>query len=322
MCNPSSSFSGEYALQLQCGHCCVERLAMHRTPDPGGVGEVVVEERLPQLPTEVYTLVAQKLPVEDLPSTRLVSKNWYTATNRAVRSFGKNSFFAGSQLHTAIHKFPGLTSLDLTFLPLDKAPQYLKILTPLTSLQSISMYYTAAETSPAWALLQQQTCLTSFQAVSLEYAPAAGIQDSFLYKIADLQSLVSLNMSLSSLATDAGVRSLSCLTNLQSLRLPVSKYEACFSANSVSVVTVLSQLTFLSLAGWAVNDVHVKSLTCLTRLQHLDLSQCERLSCLCFMTLMDFPQLERVQIVRDDDWILDVILSMFQSLRPSVKLQL
>ena len=141
------------------------------------------------------------------------------------------------------------------------------------------MYYTAAQTSPGWALLHQQTCLTRFCTVSLEYGPEAGIQDPFLHKIASLQTLVSLDMSLSSQATDTGMRSLSCLTNLHSLRLPVSKYGACFSANSVSVLTVLSQLTFLSLDGWAIHDVHVRSLTHLARLQHLDLSQCERLTC-------------------------------------------
>lgn len=286
---------------------------MPLTLEPGEVGAVVHEEELPQLPVDLYELVAQKLPVEDLPSLRLVSKKWYTATNKAVRIFGKKGFFSESQLenlHIAIHKFPGLTSLDLTFLPLGRTPQYLNMLIPLTSLQSINMYYTAAQTSPGWALLHQQTCLTSFRAISLEYGAEAGIQDRFLQKVAGLQTLVSLDMSLSSLATDAGIRSLCCLTNLQSLRLPVSKYEAYFSANCVSVLTVLNQLTFLSLDGWAICDVHVKLLTRLTYLRRLDLSQCERLSCLCFMPLLDFPQLDQLNIVRGDDWIFDAILAM------------
>lgn len=292
-----------------------------------GVDENAHEDnpQLPQLPVDVYELVAQKLPAEDLPSLRLVSKKWYTATNKAVRIFGKNGFFSESQLdnlHVAIHKFTGLTSLDLAFLPLGKTPQYLKTLTPLTSLQSVCMYYTAAQTLPGWALLHQQSCLTSFHAVSLEYDTEAGIQDPFLQKVAGLQTLVSLDMSLSSLVTDAGIRSLSCLTNLQSLRLPVSKYAACFSANCVSVLTVLNHLTFLSLDGWAINNVHLKSLTRLTCLQHLDLSQCERLSCLCFMPLLEFPQLEQLEIVRGDDWIPDAVVDMFTLLRPSVKLRL
>ena len=295
---------------------------------PEAVGEVLIEEELPELPADVYDLVAQKLPAEYLPSLRLVSKNWYTATNKAVRTFGKNGFFSHSQLehlHTAIHKFPGLTSLDLTystFLPLATTPHYLKILTPLTSLQSICMYYTAAQTSRGWALLHQQTCLTRFCTVSLDYGPEAGIRDPFLHKIASLQTFVSLDMYLSSQATDAGMRSLSCLTNLHSLRLPVPKYGACFSANSVSVLTVFSQLTFLSLDGWAIHDVHVRSLTHLARLQHLDLSQCERLTCYCFMPLMEFPQLQQLEIVRGDDWIVDAIVAMFGLLRPSIKLQL
>ena len=86
---------------------------MPLTLKPGEVGEVLIEEELPELPVDVYDLVAQKLPAEDLPSLRLVSKKWYTATNKAVRIFGRNGFFSQSQLehlHTAVHKFPGLTA--------------------------------------------------------------------------------------------------------------------------------------------------------------------------------------------------------------------
>lgn len=289
------------------------------------VGKMVHEEELPQLPEDVYELVAQKLPAADLPSLRLVSKKWYTATNHAVLVFGKDGFFSESQLenlHIAVQKFPGLTSLNLTCLPCQKTLQYLKTLAPLTSLQSITMYYMEAQTASGWALLHQQTCLSSFCANSLEYDPEAGIQDSFLHKVAGLQTLVSLDMSLSNLATDTGIRSLSCLTNLQALRLPVSKYGACFSASSVSALILLNRLTFLSLDGWALDNVHLHILTCLTGLQHLDLSQCERLNCLCFMPLLDFPQLELVEIVRGDDWISDAMLAMFILQRPSVKLRL
>ena len=35
-------------------------------------------EELPQLPKDVYELVAQKLPAAYLPSLRLVSKKWQT----------------------------------------------------------------------------------------------------------------------------------------------------------------------------------------------------------------------------------------------------
>ena len=291
------------------------------------MAEVVHEEqKLPQqLPIDVYKLVAQKLPAADLPSLRLVSKTWYATTNKAVRTFGKEGFLSKAQLenlHVAIQKSSGLTSLDLTFLPLNNIPHYLKILTPLTSLQSISLYYTAAQTAAGWALLHQQSCLTKFHAVILEYGTEAGIQDSFLHQVAGLQTLVSLDMSLSSLATDTGIRSLSCLTNLMSLRLPVSKYEACFSASSVSALTVLNRLTFLSLQSWPLKSSHLNSLTCLTGLQHLDLSECESLNTLCFMLLLDFPRLERVDLERDDERFTDAIVAMYEFQRPSVKLWL
>ena len=103
---------------------------MPLTSDPEAVAEVVhEEEELPQLPTDVYRLVAQKLPAADLPFLRLVSKKWYAATNKAVRTFGKKGVWSQSQLenlHVAVQKFPGLTSLDLTFLPRGNTLPYLK----------------------------------------------------------------------------------------------------------------------------------------------------------------------------------------------------
>ena len=170
--------------------------------------------------------------------------------------------------------------------------------------------------------MHQQSCLTNFRAASLECATEAGIQDPFLHKVAGMQTLVTLDMPLSSLATDTGISSLSCLTNLMALSLPVSKHGACFSASSVSALTVLTQLTFLSLGGWALNSVHLNSSTSLTGLQHLDLSNCEELDTLCFMPLLDFPQLECLDIVRDDEWFSDAVVAMYEFLRPSVKLRL
>lgn len=235
----------------------------------------------------------------------------------------KGSFrWLSLQIFTLPYKSSGLTSLDLTLLPLDNTPHFLKILTRLMSLQSTSMYYKGAQTAAGWALLHQQTCLTKFRAVSLEYGTEAGIQDSFLHKVAGLQTLVSLDMSLSSLATDTGIRSLSCLTNLMALRLPVSKYEACFSGSSVSVLTVLNRLTFLSLHGWALKSVHLNSLSCLTGLQHLDLSECESLNTLCFMPFLHFPRLQIVDIVKGDYWVSDAIVAMYEFQRPWVKLRL
>ena len=183
------------------------------------------------------------------------------------------------------------------------------------------MYYVAAQTADGWALLQQQKGLTSFRAVSLEYAYEAGIEDPFLFKIADMHSLVSLDMQLSSLATDTGLRSLSCLTNLVSLQLPVAKQGARLSANSLSVFTALTGLTLLSLGGWPIKDADVNSLTCITSLRHLDLSRCQRLTCLCFMPLLQFSGLNTLEIVRDDDWMIDAIVSMFEFLRPSIELR-
>ncbi|KAL3130556.1 hypothetical protein ABBQ38_008364 [Trebouxia sp. C0009 RCD-2024] len=296
-------------------------------PPPSGL-EVAGEESqadLRLLCVDAYELVAQKLPAEDLPSLRLVSKQWYHAANKAVRLFGKPGFFSKSQLahlHLAAQKFSGLSTLDLTFLPLHNTSPYVKMLMPLTSLQNISMYYLAAQKADGWALLQQQKCLTTFRAVCLEYGAEAGIQDPFVLKVASLCTLVSLDMSLSSRVTDTGLRSLSCLTNLMSLELPVSKYEASFSANSLSVFTALTRLTFLSLRGWPVNDVDVNTLTCVTSLQHLGLSECEHLTCLCFMPLLQFPNLNTVEIVRGDDWMTDAIVTMFEFLRPSIKLVL
>lgn len=184
------------------------------------------------------------------------------------------------------------------------------------------MYYLAAQKAHGWALLQQQKCLTTFRAVCLEYSAEAGIQDPFLLKVASLCTLVNLDMSLSSLVTDAGLRSLSCLTNLMSLELPVSNHEASFSANSLSVFTALTRLTFLSLSGWPIQDVNVNILSSITSLQHLDLSQCERLTCLCFMPLLQFPGLHTFELVRGDDWVIGGIVGMFEFLRPSVKLRL
>ncbi|KAL3130560.1 hypothetical protein ABBQ38_008367 [Trebouxia sp. C0009 RCD-2024] len=287
-------------------------------------GEVPCQVDLRLLFLDAYELVAQKLPAEDLPSLRLVSKQWYHAANKAVLLFGKPGFFSKSQLahlHLAAQRFPGLSTLDLTFLPLHNTSPYLKTLMPLTSLQNISMYYLAAQKADGWALLQQQKCLTSFRSVSLDFI--GGFEDPLLLKVASLCTLVSLDMSLSSRVTDTGLRSLSCLTNLMSLELPVSKvYEAFFSAKSLSVFTALTRLTFLSLRGWPINDVDVNTLTCLTSLQHLGLSECERLTCLCFMPLLQFPNLNTVEIVRGDDWMIDAIVTMFEFLRPSIKLVL
>ena len=40
------------------------------------------------------------------------------------------------------------------------------------------------------------------------------------------------------------------------------------------------------------------------------------------MPLMEFPQLQRLELVRGDDWIVYAIVAMSGLLRPSIKLQL
>lgn len=279
---------------------------------------------LPELPLPVYCLIAQALPQEDLPSLRLVSKDCYQAANKAVRTFGQNGCVTNVQLDfldSCTHKFPSLSKLDLSFIPGNMA-KCLEPLRSVTTLQHITMYYTLAESTAGWTVLQQQAHLTSFCAVSLEYDAEAGMQDWFLHNIADLTALVKLDLPLSSLATDKGVRSLARLTNLQSLALQVSKWEARVSASSMTVFTDLCQLTSLSLEGWPVRDSDLIRMTSLINLRHIDLSQCERLSTLCFMPLLQFSHLQTLNIVRGDEWVSDYVVDMFCSLRPAVKLKL
>ena len=283
----------------------------------------VPHEELPKLPLAAYTLVARSLQHEDLSSLRLVSRAWCYAANRAVRYLNNSGFSMTKaqldNLHTVVEKFPGLSSVALI---LPNAEPYLKTLLPLTSLQSISLYWTAASSPAAWRLLQGQACLTSLRVACLEYGGESGVQDSYLQNLTVLQSLKELDLSLSTLATDAGIRTLSQLTQLHSLRLPVSKYDAEFSGSSANVFTALTRLTCLSLIGWPITDVEVIRMTCLSSLRFVDFSECEKLSCLSFMPLLQFPCLNSLSIVRGDEWLIEPIIAMFQLLRPNVKLQL
>lgn len=156
----------------------------------------------------------------------------------------------------------------------------------------------------------------------MEYGGDPGVQDPYLQKLTVLQSLKKLDLSLSTLATDAGIRTLSQLTHLHSLRLPVSKHDVEFPGSSAIVFTALTKLTCLSLIGWPITDVEVIRVTCLSSLRHINFSECERLSCLCFMPLLQFPCLNSLSLVRGDKWMIEPILAMFQVLRRSVNLQL
>lgn len=278
------------------------------------------------LPLSAYSCVAQHLPHRDLAALRLVSKAWYHAANQAVRQFGStDGFWTDVQLkylRLAVTKFPHVSTLNLTFLPLNRSTEPLQILSLLSSLRNLQLYYEAAESSAGWSLLQQQTALTSLRVACLEYGAEAGIQDQSLLRTASLQSLVTLDLPLSSLATADGVSNLSKLTNLQSLRLPVDKYEAGVGSSSLAVFTGLSQLTFLSLYGWPIVDHDVVCLTGLKELRHVDFSMCIRLSCLCLMPLLEFPNLHTLQMVRNEAWLPEVFACMFERLRPSVTFEL
>ena len=195
--------------------------------------DVLVTVELPVLPLAVYSLVAQALPHEDLRSLRLVSRAWSNAANGAVRSLNKRVLTIAHRdnFQTAVHRFPGISSINLAFVP--GAMQYMKILMPLTSLQSICLDWIAASSPTAWKLLQRQACLTSLRVGSLW---SVGVHDEVLQSLPVLGNLKKLDISLNQLVvTDAGIKALSQLVHLESLRLPVSKYAASFSGSSANV---------------------------------------------------------------------------------------
>ena len=133
---------------------------------------------------------------------------------------------------------------------------------------------------------------------------------------------MTLDLDLSNSVTDAAVRGLSNLTNLQLLRLPVSKYGASVTGRSMTVFITLIQLTHLSLEGWPLHDAHVAMMTALTNLQSIGMSMCRFSSSLSFMPLLQFPQLTALDIVRNEEWAEDAIVTMFELLKPHVKLGL
>lgn len=93
------------------------------------------------------------------------------------------------------------------------------------------------------------------------------------------------------------------------------------TGHSLSVFVALNHLTYLSLVGWPIRDGDLVSMTSLASLQHLDLSECMALSCLCFMPLLQFPYLRKLEFIRSDRWLVDPIVDIFESLKPSVELQ-
>ena len=285
-----------------------------------------VDAQLPQLPDPVCRMIAQFVHHDSLPALRLASKAWHDAVGPAVQRIGKEGWLSLDQLQNlqyAVQKFPGLSSLDLALLPGSKVgQQLLKNLMPLSRLRSLDMYYSQAQLPTGEQFILQQSHLTTFRAICLEYDPEAGILDSFVHKVANMRSLVQLDLPLSNLVTDAAVQSLSCLTNLQSLRLPVSKLGAEVTGSSMTVFTALFLLTHLSLDGWPVKDIHITMMTRLAKLERIDLSMCQSLTCMCFMPLLQFPELTHLYICRGDEWLPDPIVNMFAQLKPNVKLTL
>ena len=194
---------------------------------------------LPSIPAALYKIVAQYVDADDLPALRLASKSWHGAATAAVQRVGKDGWLTETQLQwlpSAAHKFSGLSTLDVTFLAACKdAQNLLNRLHPITGLRSLGMYYTLSQLPVGQQFVLQQSQLTSFRASSLEYSAEAGVLDTFLHKATILKSLVTLDLHLSDLVTDAAVRGLSNLTKLQSLRLPVSKNGASVSGRSMTV---------------------------------------------------------------------------------------
>ncbi len=228
----------------------------------------------PHLPVALYKLVAQMVSQDDLPALRLTSKEWHDAANAAVQRIGKGGWLTKLQLQylpKAVHKFSGISSLDLTFLA-EAAQDLLKRLLSVSRLQALTMYFTLAQLPIGLQFILQQRHLTSLTANSLEYDPEAGIRDSFLHSIACIESLVELDLHLSDSVTNAAISGFSGLTNLQSLRLPVSKHGAGVTGRSMTVFTALSKLTHLSLEGWPLKDTHVAMMTRLTELQKIDIT--------------------------------------------------
>lgn len=279
---------------------------------------------LPPFPAALYPLVARLVAQDDLPALRLTSKRWHEAANTAVQSIGKEGWLPKTQLQhmlTSAHKYPGLLVLNLTCLPAFRAAQrLLQELVSLSRLQVLSLHHSLTQLPVGQQFILQQSYLTSFTACSMRVAD--GILDSFLPRVAGMQSLVTLVLFLSGSVTDAAICDLSGLTNLQSLCLPVSRYKACISGRSMKVFTALSKLTELSLPGWPLQENHVAVMTELKYLRMIDLSMCENLSSLCFMPLLQFAQLTALDIIRDDEWLVDPILDMFKLLKPHVELTL
>ena len=274
-----------------------------------------------ELPLTAYTMIARALPQSELPTLRLVSKAWCEAASAAVQKVGPGcglTVLQVQRLPLLLERFPCLSEFDMEMTPELQAMDALQLMHRLSGLQSLTLDCSVGQSQQGLQLILQQTKLTSLCLST--FSPVCGTEDNTLRSIGFKLSLVSLDLNLSSSTTDDGISSLSTLTNLQFLRLPVSRWEAEVTGRSLSVFAALNHLTYLCLIGWPIRDNDLLDMTCLASLQHLDLSECMELTSLCFMPLLQFPSLHKLQIIRGDQWLTDSIATMFQLLKPSVEL--
>lgn len=221
-----------------------------------------------------------------------------------------------------LDRFPCLSELNLLVSSeiriQSQAKNALELMYRLSGIQNLTLHCSVGQSPQGLQFILQQTKLTSLCLGT--FSPTGGVEDRSLHNFGSVQSLVSLDLKLSSSTTDNGISSLSTLTNLQVLRLSASRWEAEVTGRSLSVFAALNHLTYLSLIGWPVRDSDLVVLTCLASLQHLDLSECMELTNLCFMPLLQFPNLQRLEVLRGDDWLIDPIVTMFEFLKPAVEL--
>lgn len=286
--------------------------------------DLLVEADPVELPLIAYNMIAHALPQSNLPTLRLVSKAWCVAASTAVQKLGKHfclTIFQVERLPVMLKTFPCLSELGLQIAPEPLANSVLPSMSHISGLQKLALDCSVGQSPSGLQFILQQTKLTSL-CLSAIFPHGCGIRDNALHSIGSILSLINLDLNLTS-PTDDGISGLRLLTNLQSLRLPMSKYEKHgVTGRSLSFFAALSRLTHLSLDGWPIRDDDLVYMTCFASLQHLDLSDCMKLTCLCFMPLLQFPYLQKLEVIRTDEWLVDPIVAMFELLKPSVELHL
>ena len=301
--------------------CDIHKSTTHADEDLPG-DNLLSEADPAELPLFAYTMIARALPQADLPTLRLVSKAWCTAASAAVQKLGNFSLSQVQvyRLAVLLKMFPCLSELNMQMARDALGKRALSSVSQISGLKTLALDCSVGQSPPGLQFTLQQTALTSLCLST--FFPDHGIHDSALHSIGSIQSLISLDLNLSSVDDD-GISGLRLLTNLESLRLPMSQHEKNrVTGRSLTVFAALNHLTYLSLIGWPIRDGDLLSLTSLASLQHLDLSECMALTCLCFMPLIQFPYLHKLEVVRGDEWLIDPIVAMFELLKPSVELQL